>query len=883
MTNIHFNRRLQIEPPADLPAEEQPTQCMENSTQSMETNRQCLENNRQSLENNRQSLGGDKERPMEPAATSGGHLIASAEQPASQSVQVALGRLALDADGQRQLAGEQLGAAAEQWPEVEGGPWQSAGQVGGRLSAGAASLAASLATNGAPHSENTHSSLTAANGELPAGRGQSHKQLGGAAKSQPRGPRPKQDHQPLGHAQAHTQAHTQSQAPQPQAQTRTGGQLDIESARQKLIAQVEKHPFWSNKAAKRMRLLDVCQRQIYVYELVSYCERRDLEWRFEPFRGLGRASAAGSPPFPHAQGRGSGASAGAAAGAATSARSLLTRQHSALSGDPRALGTPTSPSGGPSGSPASGGLQFSDGAGSFSQPPSPGLPMGASPNDLELGDGCLELGLADPLATPTRRFAFRASEGGAHSPIRRSCSSAAGSPARGPPLQGRASALSAADPPLERLLPDARFVWSIEVPVRLRPAPFSTGLHTCELPHSSFVKRCHGCSGRGRLKCNSCYGVGYEVCLGCSGRGSTRGPAARFAAGALSGSAGSSARGRGGASDGRSDSAGGWPEGSEGSSGGAFAPTSSSARRHEEPGGISQTGGASGWQSESCQFCHGAGQKRCWICAGRAYQTCTACAGTGQLRCFLNLNVSWLNHRDESVLNNSDNIIPRDRLKLSSGLLLLDQTAARLQPLESSFSLYAADLLLSSAGGAQAPRAGHSPGPHRELSEAQFAAPPPEGATSAPAAAHHCAQSAGLQSAQCAQSAGAQCAQSAGPQATQSAGTQSGATLASTPSSTFNSNSNSTSATPTQAHLSQLIKATELNQLHSASTKLLERHQQAHAKQERLLRQRHRITQIECFVVNWEWKRRRGHFVIYGDERKVYIAKYPFKSICSIT
>jgi len=43
------------------------------------------------------------------------------------------------------------------------------------------------------------------------------------------------------------------------------------------------------------------------------------------------------------------------------------------------------------------------------------------------------------------------------------------------------------------------------------------------------------------------------------------------------------------------------------------------------------------------------------------------------------------------------------------------------------------------------------------------------------------------------------------------------------------------------------------------------------------------VTQIKAHVVGYEWKQRRGHFVIYGDESKVYIAKYPFKSICNIS
>lgn len=190
-----------------------------------------------------------------------------------------------------------------------------------------------------------------------------------------------------------------------------------------------------------------------------------------------------------------------------------------------------------------------------------------------------------------------------------------------------------------------------------------------------------------------------------------------------------------------------------------------------EPGGITLSGSA--WHTETCHNCNGAGQKRCWTCAGKSYNTCDGCLGSGQLRCYLNLNITWTNHRDECILNNNDNIIPRDRLKLSTGSLLADQIGDRLKPLQCNHI--------------------HVDG-----------------------------------------------------------------------------------ATNQQQYLN------ETNQLYLASKKLLEKHNRTY-KQEKLLKQRHKVTLIECYVINYEWKQRRGQFVIYGDERKVYIAKYPFKSLCSIT
>ena len=522
--------------------------------------------------------------------------------------------------------------------------------------------------------------------------------------------------------------------------------LDLEGARARLIAKVEKHPLWSTKAAKRMRLTNLEERKVLIYELNSYCERRDLEWRYEPYRG------------------------GLAAGSSTSGHRLAHSQ-------------PTTP-------PGSAGE-----ASSFRS----GL------TTLQVPDPTVQLGGAK-LEAP-RHFTFERQgsrterrTGGAsaaRSQIRRSCSSAAASPIHSAPLpapQQQQRHSSEAEPleamaatakanqtttspchSFDRPMPSAELVWSIEPPVRLRPPPFTGHAHSSEVPGSSFVKRCHGCQGRGRLKCTSCHGVGYEVCISCSGKGTTRslaasrsGPAGR---GAGSGS-GPGEQGGHGASGGDHSAA---------SFGSMWGTSESAARRPEEPGGVTQSAGAaSGWQAESCHFCHGAGQKRCWICAGRAYNSCLACAATGQLRCSLSVNITWLNHRDESILNNADSIIPRDRLRLSSGLLLADQIGLQLDPLSLP------------------------PGVASQIS----------------------------------------------PPAAAAAGCTS--------------------------------PASQTDQLRLTSLRMLERHARSY-RAERLIKQRHKVTQIECFVVQWEWKRRRGHFVIYGDERKVYIAKYPFKSICNIT
>lgn len=388
-----------------------------------------------------------------------------------------------------------------------------------------------------------------------------------------------------------------------------GGQskLDMESAREKLVAQVEKHPFWSSKAARRMQLTGVEERRIYIYELVSFCERRDLEWRYEPYRGGGLASAV---PFRRLE-----LPAGSGSGPSTPVRAAA------------ALATPSSLCSSAAGSPSSG-VASADSL-AFSR----SIPHLSSANSMQ------------------RSFSG-------------STSSQAGKTTRYEPLSA-----------IERPEPSPQHVWALPTPGAGPAEPFVGHTHSAELANSSFVKRCHGCQGRGRLKCTSCYGVGYEVCISCSGKGTTK---SLCSAASSRNSAGHSDHSR------SSIYANGYDQDSPDCS--PFgARSADQPKRANEPGGISGAAGsvsASAWTAEACHFCHGAGQKRCWVCAGKSFNHCLGCLGSGQLRCYLNLNITWLNHRDESILNNPDAIIPRDRLRLCSGLVLLDQQADSLGALQ---------------------------------------------------------------------------------------------------------------------------------------------------------------------------------------------------------
>ncbi|XP_068940145.1 protein SSUH2 homolog isoform X1 [Petaurus breviceps papuanus] len=56
--------------------------------------------------------------------------------------------------------------------------------------------------------------------------------------------------------------------------------------------------------------------------------------------------------------------------------------------------------------------------------------------------------------------------------------------------------------------------WDIQVHV---PPMFQEETKKFQVPHSSLVKDCHKCQGRGRYKCSGCHGAGTMRCASCSG------------------------------------------------------------------------------------------------------------------------------------------------------------------------------------------------------------------------------------------------------------------------------------------------------------------------------------------------------------------------------
>ncbi|KAI4888296.1 hypothetical protein NFI96_011991, partial [Prochilodus magdalenae] len=61
--------------------------------------------------------------------------------------------------------------------------------------------------------------------------------------------------------------------------------------------------------------------------------------------------------------------------------------------------------------------------------------------------------------------------------------------------------------------------WQVEVQY---PPKFTDTVHKVRVPHTSSVKPCHRCHGKGRVRCTHCHGRGRMQCISCHGAGHGR-------------------------------------------------------------------------------------------------------------------------------------------------------------------------------------------------------------------------------------------------------------------------------------------------------------------------------------------------------------------------
>ncbi|XP_023230349.1 uncharacterized protein LOC111630479, partial [Centruroides sculpturatus] len=73
-------------------------------------------------------------------------------------------------------------------------------------------------------------------------------------------------------------------------------------------------------------------------------------------------------------------------------------------------------------------------------------------------------------------------------------------------------------------------------------------------------------------------------------------------------------------------------------------------------------------ESEKCQQCLGTGKKKCWKCNGESLLICKLCQGSGQIKCYIQLIVSWINHKDEEI--SEEPTISKEKLRTVSGQII---------------------------------------------------------------------------------------------------------------------------------------------------------------------------------------------------------------------
>lgn len=85
-------------------------------------------------------------------------------------------------------------------------------------------------------------------------------------------------------------------------------------------------------------------------------------------------------------------------------------------------------------------------------------------------------------------------------------------------------------------------------------------------------------------------------------------------------------------------------------------------------------------ESERCFQCHGTGRRRCWKCNGDGMSACKCCTGTGQIKCFIQLHITWTNHMDEHIVDRAS--VPDEKLKNVSGQIVLSEEHPKLRPID---------------------------------------------------------------------------------------------------------------------------------------------------------------------------------------------------------
>ena len=140
-----------------------------------------------------------------------------------------------------------------------------------------------------------------------------------------------------------------------------------------------------------------------------------------------------------------------------------------------------------------------------------------------------------------------------------------------------------------------------------------------EVPHTSNIRICHGCGGRGRNPCSSCGGIGTSICWNCGGSGHHH-------------------------------------------------------EHHHDSDGHHRD------EHRTCLTCMGTGRSRCMNCGGTGIVDCVTCNTMGKLRYYIQLHVKWENHGDDFVSDATG--LKVERIKRVQGFFAIDEVQPRAFPLE---------------------------------------------------------------------------------------------------------------------------------------------------------------------------------------------------------
>ncbi|XP_060572914.1 protein SSUH2 homolog [Ruditapes philippinarum] len=80
-----------------------------------------------------------------------------------------------------------------------------------------------------------------------------------------------------------------------------------------------------------------------------------------------------------------------------------------------------------------------------------------------------------------------------------------------------------------------------------------------------------------------------------------------------------------------------------------------------------------------CHRCHGSGQVRCSKCGGDGRITCSECQGYRMLRCYIELTVSFTNHKDDYILETTD--MPDELVREVGGTIVFEDVQMQVFPI----------------------------------------------------------------------------------------------------------------------------------------------------------------------------------------------------------